>query len=92
MKNKYFFLVVGVMIVMSGLILLKFIKAHDEYLVWETRKDVLEEELKILKKEVSNHSAFLKKLRDDPRFQEDVVRRELGYATDEETTFRFSEE
>mgnify|MGYP004128366987 FL=1 len=79
------------MIVMSGLMLLKFIQAHDEYLVWETRKDVLEEELKILKREVSSHGAFLKKLRDDPRFQEDVVRRELGYATDEETTFRFSE-
>ena len=46
---------------------------------------------KILKREVSSHGAFLKKLRDDPRFQEDVVRRELGYATDEETTFRFSE-
>ena len=91
MKKKYFFLVAGVMIVMSGLMLLKFIQAHDEYLVWETRKDVLEEELKILKREVSGHGAFLKKLRDDPRFQEDVVRRELGYATDEETTFRFSE-
>ena len=91
MKNKYFILVAGVMIVMSGLMLLKFFQAHDEYLVWETRKDVLEEELKILKREVSSHGAFLKKLRDDPRFQEDVVRRELGYATDEETTFRFSE-
>ena len=35
---------------------------------------------------------LLKKLRNDPKFQEDVARRELGYATEAETTFRFSKD
>jgi cell division protein FtsB len=92
MKKNYFIFILTVMVCITVVLFLKLIDAHKEYSVWETRKSVLEEELKVLQKEVKEHGTFLKKLRNDPKFQEDVARRELGYATETETTFRFSKD
>ena len=46
---------------------------------------------RVLKIETRKNRLFLEKLRNDPDFQNDVARRELGYAAENEKTFRFTE-
>ena len=92
MKKNLLFLLTTVFAVATCIILLKLKTAHDEYLIWKTKKAVLEKELEVLQKEVKTKSEFLYKLRDNPEFQSDVARRELGCGTTNETTFRFSED
>ena len=72
-------------------LLIKLNDAYGELSLWESRRHVLEEELRVLKIETRKNRLFLEKLRNDPDFQNDVARRELGYAAENEKTFRFTE-
>ena len=72
-------------------LLIKLNDAYGELSLWESRRHVLEEELRVLKIETRKNRLFLEKLRNDPEFQNDVARRELGYAAENEKTFRFTE-
>ena len=81
--------VLGVFILVMLLIKLK--EANTELSLWESKKEVLEEELKNLRIEANRNREFLEKLRQNPDFQNDVARRELGYGKKDEKVFRFSE-
>tara|TARA_B100002019_G_scaffold255678_1_gene238533 strand:+ start:369 stop:674 length:306 start_codon:yes stop_codon:yes gene_type:complete len=72
-------------------LLIKLNDAYGELSLWESRRHVLEEELRVLKIETRKNRLFLEKLRNDPEFQNDVARRELGYAAENEKTYRFTE-
>ena len=71
--------------------MIKLNDAYGELSLWESRRHVLEEELRVLKIETRKNRLFLEKLRNDPEFQNDVARRELGYAAENEKTYRFTE-
>ena len=91
-KNSFLtpiFVVLGVFILVMLLIKLK--EANKELSLWESKKEVLEEELKNLRIEANRNREFLEKLRQNPDFQNDVARRELGYGKKDEKVFRFSE-
>tara|TARA_B100002019_G_C20899938_1_gene417609 strand:+ start:69 stop:362 length:294 start_codon:yes stop_codon:yes gene_type:complete len=91
-KNSFLptiFVVLGVFILV--MLLIKLNEANKELSLWESKKEVLEEELKNLRIEANRNREFLEKLRQNPDFQNDVARRELGYGKKDEKVFRFSE-
>lgn len=73
----------------GGYLLIQIKQALEEYNLWKSREAVLEEELENLRKEVTKHRKFLDKLRTDPSYQEEIARKELGYAKEGERLYRF---
>ena len=92
-KKKPFLptIVVGFGVFILVMLLIKLNEANRELSLWESKKEVLEEELKNLRIEAKRNREFLEKLRKNPDFQNDVARRELGYGKKDEKVFRFSE-
>mgnify|MGYP001213954225 CR=1 FL=1 len=92
-KKKSFIqtIVVGLGVFILIMLLIKLNEANRELSLWESKKEVLEEELKNLRLEANRNREFLEKLRKNPDFQNDVARRELGYGKEDEKVFRFSE-
>ena len=66
--------------------------AFEELLHWKSRESVLIEEIEVLREESRAHQQFLDKLRRNPDFQDEVVRKELGYSKPDEWLFRFPPE
>ena len=92
-KKKSFIqtIVVGLGVFILIMLLIKLNEANRELSLWESKKEVLEEELKNLRLEANRNREFLEKLRKNTDFQNDVARRELGYGKEDEKVFRFSE-
>lgn len=92
-KKKSFLptIVIGLGVFILVMLLIKLNEANTELSLWESKKEVLEEELKNLRIEANRNREFLEKLRKNPDFQNDVARRELGYGKKDEKVFRFSE-
>lgn len=92
-KKKPFLptIVIGLGVFILVMLLIKLNEANTELSLWESKKEVLEEELKNLRIEANRNREFLEKLRKNPDFQNDVARRELGYGKKDEKVFRFSE-
>jgi cell division protein FtsB len=55
----------------------------------ESNKATLEQKKSDLIHEIAQHRDFVDRLTRDPDFQDTVVRRELGYAKEGETVYRF---
>ena len=92
-KRKYkITIILLISIGFSGLFLLvmKVNHAYKELALWESKKEVLEQELQELRTEAQKHRKFLEMLRNDPDFQDDVARKELGYGKKGEKVFRFT--
>ena len=92
-KKKSFLptIVIGLGVFILVMLLIKLNEANTELSLWESKKEVLEEELKNMRIEANRNREFLEKLRKNPDFQNDVARRELGYGKKDEKVFRFSE-
>ena len=89
-QKKILLLVISVFGVLGGGYLLIQIKhALDEYYHWKSRESVLEKELEDLRREVTKHRKFLDRLRADPSYQDEIARKELGYAKEGERLYRF---
>ena len=59
------------------LLVMKVNHAYKELALWESKKEVLEQELQELRIEAQKNRKFLEMLRNDPDFQDDVARKEL---------------
>ena len=55
----------------------------------ESKKAALEHESNDLREKIGHRRDFLDRLTRDPDFQDNVVRRELGYAKERETVYHF---
>lgn len=71
------------------LLVMKVNHAYKELALWKSKKEVLEQELQELRTEAQKNREFLEMLRNDPDFQDDVARKELGYGKKDEKVFRF---
>lgn len=68
-----------------------FIKARAEYLRLKEAERVAAERLTVAEMKLAEQEATLRRLQDDPRYVEMVIRRRLGYARPDELIFRFEQ-